>query len=37
LPGRAAVVAHAWRSMMRDSLSGRALLESPVDEIEGIA
>ena len=36
-PERPAVVAHAWNSMLRDSLTGRAFLAAPVDEIKGIA
>jgi nucleotide-binding universal stress UspA family protein len=37
LSGRPAVVVYAWRSIMRDSLSGRAFLKAPVDEVQEIA
>lgn len=33
LPGRAALVVHAWESALRHSLSGRGLLGAPVVEI----
>jgi nucleotide-binding universal stress UspA family protein len=33
LPGRAALVVHAWESALHHSLSGRALIGAPVEEI----
>jgi nucleotide-binding universal stress UspA family protein len=35
--GRPATVAYAWRSMIRESLTGRAFLHAPLDEIRGFA
>lgn len=36
-PGRAATVVHAWRPMLRDSWSGRALLAAPIEDLQGVA
>jgi nucleotide-binding universal stress UspA family protein len=35
--GQPAVVVHAWRSIMRESLSGRAFLHAPFEEVQTIA
>ena len=35
--GRPAVVVHAWRSRMQDTLTGRAFLSSPIEEVQGLA
>lgn len=37
LPGRAAVVAHAWTSPVRRSFAGESLLGAPLDEIQAAA
>jgi nucleotide-binding universal stress UspA family protein len=37
LPGRPALVVHAWRSAVKRSLAGSALLATPLDEVAGIA
>lgn len=36
-PGRAATVVHAWRPTLRDSWSGRALLDAPIEDLKGVA
>ena len=37
LPGRAALVVHAWESALRHSLSGRALMGAPLAEIRELS
>ena len=37
LPGRAAVVAHAWTSPVRRTFAGESLLSAPLDEIQAVA
>ena len=37
LPGRAAVVAHAWTSPVRRTFAGESLLDAPLDEIQAVA
>lgn len=37
LAGREAVVVHAWRSLLRETLTGRTFLQAPVAEVAGIA
>jgi len=37
LPGRAALVAHAWSSPVRRSIAGSALLSAPIEELHEIA
>ncbi len=36
-PGRPAVVVYAWRSLVRRSFAGAALLATPLEEVSGIA